>query len=129
MRKRLKKLRALIKEAEHLQAEYNDIICFPREPVQDAVKDYRTGYPHTVSISGQGDSSYIDVRHRLYEKHRQILAEIAFLERWLDSVSDPEIRDILRLQYIRGLTQEEIAAELGYGRSAIAMKIKQFWDQ
>lgn len=127
MKTRLKKLRALIKEAEHLQSEYNDLICFPKEPVCDSYKDYRTGYPHTKPMAGYGDSDYIDIRQRLYEKHRQIQKEIAYLESWLDSVEDPEMRDILRLLYINGLTQEEIAAELGYTRSGIATKVKRFW--
>lgn len=126
---RLKKLRALIREAEHLQSGYTDMICFPKEQVVDSYKDYSTGFPHTKSISGYGDSAYVDVRQKLYEKQRQIQDEIAFLENWLDSVPDPEMRDILRLQYINGLTQEEIAAELGYSRSAIAMKLNRFWEQ
>lgn len=125
---RLKRLRALVKEAEHLQSQYIDAICFPKEQVVDSAKDYRTGYPHTISISGYGDSSYIDVRQRLYEKQRQIQQEIAFLEDWLDSVEDPELRDILRLQYINGLTQEHIASELGYTRETISRKLKAFWE-
>lgn len=125
---RLKKLRALIKEAEHLQSQYIDTICFPKEQVVDSAKDYRTGHPHTISISGYGDSSYIDIRQRLYNKQRQIQAEIAFLEDWLDSVEDPELRDILRLQYINGLTQEQIAVELGYARETVSRKLKAFWE-
>ena len=42
---RLKKLRALIREAEHLQSEYTDMICFPKEQVVDSYKDYSTGFP------------------------------------------------------------------------------------
>ena len=125
---RLKKMRALIREAEHLQSEYTDMICFPKEQVVDSAKDYSTGHPHTISISGYGDPSYMDVRQRLYEKQRQIQDEIAFLEDWLDGVPDPEMRDILRLQYVNGLTQEQIAEELGYSRSAIAMKLNRFWS-
>lgn len=125
---RLKKLRALIKEAEHLQSQYMDAICFPKEFVQDSVNDYRTGQPHPISISGYGDSSYVDIRQRLYEKQRQIQQEIAFLEDWLDSVEDPELRDILRLQYINGLTQEQIADELGYARETVSRKLKVFWE-
>lgn len=124
---RLKKLRALISELEHLQSQYTDMLCFPKEQVTDSAADYRTGFPHTISISGYGDSSYVDIRQRLYDKQRQIQAEIALLEDWLDSVEDPELRDILRLQYINGLTQEEIAQELGYTRSGIAMKLNRFW--
>lgn len=125
---RLKKIRALIKEAEHLQSEYTDMICFPKEQVVDSAKDYSTGHPHTISISGYGDPSYMDVRQRLYEKQRQIQQEIAFLEDWLDSVEDPELRDILRLQYINGLTQEQIAAELGYSVITIKRRLRNFWQ-
>lgn len=124
---RLKKIRALIKEAEHLQSEYTDMICFPKEQVVDSAKDYSTGHPHTISISGYGDPSYMDVRQRLYEKQRQIQQEIAFLEDWLDSVEDPELRDILRLQYINGLTQEQIAEELGYSVITIKRRLRDFW--
>lgn len=125
---RLKKLRALTKEAEHLQSQYMDAICFPKEFVQDSVNDYRTGQPHPISISGYGDSSYVDIRQRLYNKQRQIQQEIAFLEDWLDSVEDPELRDILRLQYINGLTQEQIAAELGYSVITIKRRLRDFWQ-
>lgn len=124
---RLKKLRALVKEAEHLQSQYIDAICFPKEQVVDSYKDYSTGFPHTKSISGYGDSAYVDVRQKLYEKQRQIQQEIAFLEDWLDRVEDPELRDILRLQYINGLTQEQIAVELGYSERTIRRKLCEFW--
>lgn len=124
---RLKRLRTLIKEAEHLQGEYIDAICFPKEQVVDSATDYKTGYPHTISISGYGDSSYVDVRQKLYKKHRQIQQEIAFLEDWLDHVEDPELRDILRLQYVNGLTQEQIAEELGYSERTIRRRLREFW--
>lgn len=125
---RLKRLRALIKEAAHLQCQYDDLICFPVEPVKDTVKDYKTGYPHTMSVEGYGRADYVALRQKIHNKHAAIQKEISYLEDWLDGISDSEIRDILRLQYINGLTQEQIAAELGYSRSAIAMKTKQFWD-
>ena len=125
---RLKKLRALIREAEHLQSEYNDALCFPKEQVVDSYKDYSTGFPHTKLISGYGDSAYVDVRQKLYDKQLQIQGEIAFLEDWLDSVGDPEMRDILRLQYVNGLTQEEIAKELGYARETVSRKLRAFWE-
>lgn len=127
-KERMKKLRALIKEAGHLQCQYDDLICFPKEMVQDSVKDYRTGYPHALPISGHGDSAYIKLRQRLYGKLRAIQAEIAFMEGWLDSVEDPEMRDILRLLYIGGLTQEQAADELGYARETVSRKLRFFWN-
>lgn len=126
-KERLKKLKSLIKEAEHLEIEIEETRWFPKEPVTDSAKDYRTGYPHSITIAGYGDSEWVKLRQRLYEKLGRIQAERMMLENWLDSVQDPELRDILRLQYINGLTQEEVAQELGYSRSAIAMKLQKFW--
>lgn len=126
-KERLKKLRSLIKEAEHLEIEIEETRWFPKEPVADSAKDYRTGYPRNITIAGYGDSEWAKLRQRLYEKLGRIQAERMMLENWLDNVPDPELRDILRLQYINGLTQEEIAQELGYARSAIAMKLHRFW--
>lgn len=126
-KERLKKLRALIKEAGHLQCQYDDLICFPKEEVADTYNDYRTGYPHTKATAGYGDSAYPELRQKLDKKLREIQTEIMFLENWLDSVEDPEMRDILRLLYINGLTQEQAADELGYSVITIKRRLKNFW--
>ena len=127
-KERLKKLKSLIKEAEHLEIEIEDVRFSPHESLSDTAKDYRTGYPHNIVISGYGDTEYIKLKQRLYEKLGRIQAERWYLENWLDSVQDPELRDILRLQYVNGLTQEEIAQELGYARETVSRKLKAFWD-
>ena len=127
-KERLKKLRSLIKEAEHLEIEIEETRWFPKEPVADSAKDYRTGYPHVFTQEGYGDANFPKLRQRLYEKLGRIQAERMMLENWLDSVQDPELRDILRLQYINGLTQEEIAQELGYARETVSRKLKVFWE-
>ncbi len=128
-KERLKKLKSLIKEAEHLEIEIEDVRWFPKKPVADYAKDYKTGYPHVFTQDGYGDDDFPKLRQRLYEKLGRIQAERWYLENWLDGVQDPELRDILRLQYVNGLTQEEIARELGYTRSAIGMKLQRFWEQ
>lgn len=127
-KKRLTKLKSLISEAEHLSVEIEELQWFPKEQVVDSVKDYRTGYPHTVAIAGYGSDEWVKLRQRLYEKLGRIQSERMILENWLDNVSDPEIRDILRLQYVNGLTQEEIAQELGYARETISRKLSTFWE-
>ena len=128
-KERLKKLKSLIKEAEHLEIEIEEMRWFPKEPVTDSAKDYRTGYPHSITIAGYGNSEWAKLRQRLYEKLGRIQAERMMLEGWLDSVQDPELRDILRLQYINGLTQEEIAQELGYSVITIKRRLKAFWEK
>lgn len=128
-KERLKKLRSLIKEAEHLEIEIEETRWFPKEPVTDSAKDYRTGYPHVFTQEGYGDANFPKLRQRLYEKLGRIQAERMMLENWLDSVQDPELRDILRLQYINGLTQEEIAQELGYSVITIKRRLRAFWEK
>ena len=126
---RLKKLRALAREAEHLQCQYDDLVCFPKELVADTYNDYGTGHPHVKLASGPGDAAYPALRQKLYGKLREIQAEVAFLEGWLDSVEDPEMRDILRLLYAGGLTQEQAAEELGYSVITIKRRLKAFWEK
>ena len=108
---RLKKLRSLIKEAEHLQSELNDTLLFPSRSdyVADSAQNYRTGKPHTFKVEGYGQDDYVKLRQKLYGKRNQALKEIAEMEEWLNSVADTRIRKILRIQYWDGLTQEKIA--------------------
>ena len=127
-KERLKKLKSLISEAEHLSVEIEELQWFLKEQVVDSVKDYRTGYPHTVAIAGYGSDEWVKLRQRLYEKLGRIQSERMILENWLDDVADPEIRDILRLQYINGLTQEETAQELGYSVITIKRRLRNFWE-
>lgn len=125
-KKQLEKLKKLMKEAEHLKAKLEKPASL-REMVIDSVKDYRTGYPHNIIIAGCGQNNYPDLQQKYYDKLQKIQQEIATMEDWLDAISDPELRDILRLQYADGLTQEEVADELGYSRATIARRIKEFW--
>ncbi|MCO7124158.1 hypothetical protein NIA71_19760 [Ihubacter massiliensis] len=127
-KERLKKLKALIKEAEHLEEQIRDLPFRTGSYVADSAKDYRTGFPRTILIRGYSTEQYDRLKRRLNEKLCSIQSEISKLEQWLDGVEDPQTRDILRLQYVNGLTQEEIAEELGYSRAGIASILKRFWD-
>lgn len=55
------------------------------------------------------------------------MALVAEMEAWIEEVPDPEMRTILRLYYRDGLSQREIAKELGYEDSTISHKLKRFW--
>lgn len=125
---RLKKLRSLIKEAEHLQSEYKDMMCSPKTFVQDSVKDYSTGYPHNIVIQGYGSDDFVALRQKLYNKRKLIIKEIIEMEEWLNSVSDTRIRNILRLQYWDGMTQEEIAEKYDCDVRTIKRWLKNFWE-
>lgn len=126
-KERMKKLRALIKEAEHLEEQIRDLPFLSGPYVADSAKDYRTGFPRTITIRGYSTEQYDRLKRKQQRKLQAIRDEIAELEDWLDSIMDTELRDILRLQYINGLTQEEIAEELGYSVITIKRRLKRFW--
>lgn len=125
-KERLKRLRALIKEAEHLKAM---LLAPPstNQYVVDYANDYHSGHPIPFTIAGYGQNDYAEIRQRWYEKLRTIQTEIRELEDWLDEVEEPQLRDILRLQHINGLTQEQIAEEIGYSVITIKRRLKKFW--
>lgn len=131
-KQRLLRLKKLNKEVELLKENIRKFEYKPREQVADTVKDYRTGYPQTIVIEGVGDKEYIKNKGRLYRRYIrkliEIQKEIEELEMFLETIDDPELRVLLRLRFINGLTQEQIADKLGYSRSAVAMKIKRFFD-
>ena len=126
-KKRLKNLKALIKEADELQDEYIDMICVPKKEVADTVNDYSTGHPHTIIISGYGDDKFRDIRRKIIDKRIRINREIEYLENQIDSIDDSEMRNILRLYYVKGYKQKEIADKLGYSTETIKKKFQRFW--
>lgn len=126
-KERLKQLRAMKKEAEHLEEQIRDLPFRTGPYVADSAKDYRTGFPRTITIRGYSTEKYEMLKKRLQKKLQKINTEVLELESWLDGVEDAELRDILRLQYLNGMTQEEIAEELGYARETISRKLREFW--
>lgn len=128
-RERLKQLRALLKEAEHLEEEIKTLPFTSGGFVGDSVNNYSTGFPKPFLIQGYSTQKYDRLKETLQKKLREIQKEIAELENWLEHIEDAELRDILRLQYVNGLTQEQIADELGYARETISRKLKDFWTR
>ncbi|MCI9597910.1 MAG: winged helix-turn-helix transcriptional regulator [Firmicutes bacterium] len=126
-RERLKKLKALLKEAEHLEEEIKTMPFTTGGYVGDSANNYSTGSPKPFVIQGYSTQKYDRLKETLRRKLRDIQSEIAELEEWLESVEDPELRDILRLQYVNGLTQEEIAEELRYSVITVKRRLKRFW--
>ena len=48
------------------------------------------------------------------------------IEKFIESVEDLEIKQILEMKYIQGMKDEEIGDSIGYSRRAIGMKIDSF---
>ena len=122
----LSKLKNLIREIGTLQDELDRLKWEPKEQVVDYAKDYKTGYPRIITLTGYGDADYRRVKQKLTENLYRVQRERLRIEEQIQSVSDPEMRVILRLQYVNGMTQEQIAAEMGYRDRTIRNKLKRF---
>lgn len=123
----LKQLRKLIAEKNDLEKRIQNQTFRPKEEVADTVKDYRTGFGKTVVIRGYGSAEWQKVRDKWYSKLLSISNRIQDMENFLDSVEDAELRQILRLRYQDGLSQEEVGEIMGYSRQAIQKKEERFW--
>lgn len=123
----LKQLKKLIAEKNDLEKRIQNQTFKPKEEVADTVKDYRTGFGRTVVIRGYGSAEWQKVRDKWYSKLLSISARIQNMENFLDSVEDAELRQILRLRYQDGLSQEEVGEIMGYSRQAIQKKEERFW--
>ena len=51
------------------------------------------------------------------------------IERFIETVKDLEIKDILSKRYMDNLTYEEIGRDLGYDRTTISKKVDKFLNQ
>lgn len=125
----LSKLKNLIREIETLQNELDRLKWEPKEQVVDYAKDYKTGYPRIITLTGYGDADYRRVKQKLTENLYRVQKERLRIEEQIQGVSDPEMRVILRLQYVNGMTQEQIAEEMGYSDRTIRNKLKRFWGE
>lgn len=98
----------------------------------DYYKDYRYNPKGTVkSLHGIG----VD-RTELQRKEKRLTSRLRLLQRmvteaesYVGTIEDPELRAILRMYYVEGMTQVEIGRELSLERSTISKKIKWFFSQ
>lgn len=125
LKERLSNIKAIKLEIKDIQ---NRIDHLPM--AKDVVRGSLPEFPYTavnISITGVDEDAAAKLRCKLERKCRQLQDEIAELETIMDGIGNSEMRLILRLLYVDGLSQEQIARELGYSRSAIAVKLHRFF--
>lgn len=122
-------IRKLRRELEDIEDRIKNLKVSGKDLVTDTVNDYSSGFPKVIAISGYGDEKYKDAKNKLYNQYArkriEILREIDKIEAAI-SEADPETRTILRMIYIDGLTQEEIAEKMAYSRDTIKRRLKRF---
>lgn len=126
-REDLEKLRQLKQELDTLITEY---VTMPHsQEVGDTYGDYRTGHKVVKVMHGVSTIRSDRLRNKIERKQRQLEAEVSAMEDFLDNIDDTRLRDILRLYYAKGLTQEEIGKKKNYSRQRIQQLLDEFWDK
>ena len=127
-REDMEQLRSLIQEHETLEQIYG------RTPktveVADTYGDYRTGFKKTKVVRGRVPTKASkELRRQIEKNEKQILEKVTEMEKWMAEIDDSFMRDVIRLYYAAGMSQEEIGLLKGYEQSAISKKLKEFWQK
>ena len=88
-----------------------------------------TGMPFVSGTSDKTASIAIAIREieELYEiKLRELYLVRGRIERYINTIRDGEIRLIVRLRCINNMTWEQIAPEVGYERTTVSKKYRQY---
>lgn len=92
-------------------------------------KDYRSGKgkARTSYENNNAEERLNILRGSLINYKRELLQRLIQAEYFIGSLEDSQIRTILRMYYINGNSQQEIAKEMNYTQAKISTIIAQFW--
>lgn len=108
----------------------------------DTVKGSSAEFPYlpmTIKVSGISSENTEAVEKikklqqqtkvKIYQKKLELERQRAAVECWLDTVTDPNIRSLIRLHYIMGLSWEDICEtlELSGDGSTQRKQMNRFW--
>lgn len=120
-RDRLEQLREMKRESAILEKKIEERKK-KRKPelVGDTAADYSTGHKRVISIYGEADPVADKYIRLLEEKKTRIDHEIYDMESWLERVKPARTRNVMRLYYQEGKSQQEIGKELNIDRSLVS---------
>ena len=141
----LETYRATLVEIEVLEKHLDKLLKDEREWKQtETVKGSSSEFPYLPTVFKVSGFSFEDseavteikklqkqTKAKILQKKLTLERQKAAVECWLDSVTDPNIRCIIRLYYIQGLSWEDTCKELGeVGDGSTQRKqINKFWKE
>lgn len=125
-RKDFEQLRMLRQELKTIEEKLAKIPS--KEYVGDTYGDYRTGQKKIRLIQGTSSKRHDELAKRYRLKAELLKAKILATEEELEQIDDPVIRDIFRLYYQEGMSEEQVADRKGYSRPRISQLINGFWS-
>lgn len=95
----------------------------------DKVKCSMSEFPYIEThcqISGVDYSAYNQLKKKLEHKEAELQKRLSDLEDWLEGIEDEKLYLIFRLKYRNGMTNKEIAEEIGYDKSRVSQLINGY---
>ncbi len=98
----------------------------------DVVSGSSDEFPYSARhfrIEGVDQSKESALQAKLRQKKKKLERELLKVEKYLDQIEDPEIRQIVRLRDELGMSWNDVAAKCGSTIAAVKMKHKRFLDK
>lgn len=119
-KKELSQLYYLNREIEQLKSRIEELECI-------AVSDTSriTGMPHVTGISdkvGRYVAEIADLKELLNLNLKKCFYELNRLNRYIESIDDSQMRMIMTLRYVNGLSWRQIAFSIGGGNTEDSIK-------
>lgn len=117
----LQQLIPIKKEIESLERQIDRVeMSVEHDVVTDSVVGSSPSFPytqHSVKITGVDIKGYDKkvkmLRARLLKRKEELINQQYEMNKYIESIEDSEIRTILTLRYIEGLSWQQIADKLG----------------
>lgn len=116
----LSQLYYLNREIEHLKNRIIELEC-----ISTSSTSRITGMPHATDISdkvGKYASEIADLKELLDLNLKKCFYELNRLNRYIESIEDSQIRMIMTLRYVNGLSWRQIAFSIGGGNTEDGVK-------
>lgn len=125
-RKELSQLYFLNKEIEQNKRRLEEL-----EAIAEGCTAQITGMPHATGVHdkiGDYSAEIADLRDLIALNMQRCWYELNKLERYIQSIDDSQMRQILTLRYINGLNWQQVAFSIGGGNTAngVQMAVKRF---
>ncbi|WP_346914193.1 hypothetical protein [Clostridium sp.] len=107
----LSQLYYLNREIEHLKERITELECIATSSTSRI-----TGMPHATDISdkvGKYAAEIVDLKELLDLNLKKCFYELNRLNRYIESIEDSEMRMIMSLRYINGLSWQQVAFSIG----------------
>lgn len=128
-KKRLEQYRDLKREIRQLEEQYYELVSRKSRMTSDSVSGSMSEYPYiqqVVKIHGLDvvDQARADrMKACALERRRQAEREVEEIDRWISSIQDSRMRQVIYLKFIRGMTWTQVASKVGGGNNEDSVRM------